>query len=457
MQKAKRKVLIISYLFPPIGGGGVHRALKMAKYLGRYGWEVHVLTVDEEVYYATRDESLLRLLPDNVTIHRAPQWDILGKVYQKTPLSRQARHSRRDRVSLKGRVLGAAKKVFKFTKDRVLIPDDQILWYRSAVNTAMKIIDRHDIDAIYSTSGPNTNHLVALAMKKHRDLPWIADFRDPWTDNMHRSGISWRENLESKLEAKVIQNADVITTVTQSFLNNFRGKYGDMIRRGVVIHNGYDPADYHLPDIQTPHFPGNNTSKTFKLAYAGIFYAERNPRLLLRAVRELINEEKIDPDKIQLNFAGIFDYPGQSANWQAVETYNLTKQVKIHGQLAHAAALEMMTEADLLLLIADTGIRAGDYIPGKLFEYIAIERPILAFTHTGESANIIRQLQNGIIVDPTSLAEIKSALARLYQNWETTGRALEIPDDLRIQTQKYQRQEQARMLADELTRLVSNK
>jgi len=453
----KPKVLIVSYLFPPIGGGGVQRALKMAKYLNQYGWQPHILTVDEDVYFASKDESLLEQLPPEVTIHRAKQLDILGKLSKpnatnEASLNQATSVKTSQMFKIKQSMLKLLKKFFKLAKNRLLIPDDQILWYRSAVKAGLDAIKKHDIKAIFSTSGPNTNHLVAYTLKKKTGIPWIADFRDPWTDNMHRSGIWWREKLEANLEAKVIKNADVITTVTESFLEGFHKKYGSQIKRGVVIHNGYDIADYDfLHNMQEDELEKKH-SKRLKLAYTGIFYEKRNPRLLLQALKELVSEQVINPGNIELHFAGIFDYPGQNANWNAVIDAKLEKQVVLHGQLPHRKALQLLSESDVLLLIADTDANAGAYIPGKLFEYIAIGKPILALTHKGESTAIIESLGNGIIVNPTSLIEMKLALTKLYQNWLTTEAAFEMPADLLEKTEKYQRHEQARMLAELLTK-----
>ncbi|OEH85466.1 hypothetical protein BHU72_05105 [Desulfuribacillus stibiiarsenatis] len=489
-QGSKKKVLIISYLFPPIGGGGVQRALKMAKYLRDYGWEPHVLTVTEDVYFASKDFSLLDELPEGIYIHRAQQWDPLGKM-QPVPSTKPAGTSTKQAAVVSGnqnqrnknevtqttswkrRIINTIKPILKGIKNRVLIPDDQILWYKHAVEVGTSVVKEHNIQAIFSTSGPNTNHLVALSIKNQTSIPWIADFRDPWTDNMHRSGIWWREKLESILERKVVKNADCIMTVTESFLRGFEKKYRTLIQSGAVVHNGYDISDYkqlpsdHLsssevtnPKNSVKDYPTKEIDRVeskkekMKLAYTGIFYNKRNPRLLLRTLQELIHKGDIDANHIELHFAGIFDYPGQSANWDAVVSAGLQNQVVLHGQLPHKKALSLLANSDLLLLIADTDENAGAYIPGKLFEYIAIGKPIFALSHQGESADIISSLGNGVVINPTDLAAMKLSLVQMYQHWLKTGQALTMPTDIFNRTKKYQRHEQARMLAEKLDILV---
>lgn len=471
------KVLIISYLFPPIGGGGVQRALKMAKYLPQYGWEAHILTVSEDVYFASKDASLLKQLPESAVIHRASQIDLYPR--RQAPNSDNAQASaapKSNNITPKKVNKRAAllRRFLKGIKNRILIPDDQILWYRNAVKVGLAAIRQHQIRAIFSTSGPNTDHLVAYKLHKMTNIPWIADFRDPWTENMHRSGIRWREWLEARMEARVVTQANVITTVTESFLSGFTNKYGAAIRKGVVIHNGYDVEDYQgieqvaekkivdeqIVDKQVMEngsdIVSGDSSDKMHFVYTGIFYEKRNPRLFLQAVHQLIDEGKIQREQIALHFAGIFDYPGQNANWQAVVELGLENQVTLHGQLPHEQALRLLAQADVQLLIADTDPSAGAYIPGKLFEYIAIGKPVLALSHLGESTDILQSLGNGAIANPTDIEDIKRAVYQLYIHWRDTGQAISLPSTLMEQTKKFQRQEHARMLAEELQLLLAS-
>jgi len=474
-------VLLIAYLFPPIGGGGVQRAVKMARYLGEFGWQVHVLTV-EPTYHATLDASLLDELPADVKIHRCREdQGLLNKLRPAVlPVPASARGtggsqgggsnrtSRQDGVqassSLGTKVKRGIFQLLKQVKRAALIPDDQILWYPAAKKLGLEIIREYGIDALFSTSGPYTNHLVARYLKRKTGLPWIADFRDPWTQNMHRSGIRLREWLEDRMERAVHRDANITLTVTHSFARNFNEKFGASINRLEVIHNGYDPADYE--ELQQLKRDPQDEGKCV-IMYAGIFYQERNPRLLLQAVRQLIDEGIIDRRKIVLRFAGVFDYPGYSDNIDAVRRLDLMDAVDIVGNLPHKQALAAMKRSDILLLVGDTAPGSGSYIPGKLYEYLAIGHPILALSLPGESTHIIEKFRLGLVADPVSLDEIKQAVRRLYEEWQRKQDAQAAEDhaqpvgmqDAKPQkaTLIYQRREQARMLAELLNEITGSR
>lgn len=443
-----RSVLIICYIFPPIGGGGVPRPLKMAKYLGEFGWNVHVLTVDP-VYHATLDPSLLAQVPADVTIHRAKEWPLLprrGGAVVPAAAAEAAPARRSLAASLKQQVVGLLKKA----KPYLLIPDDQILWLPNALKLGREIIGREKIDAIFSTSGPVTNHLVARRLAREFGVKWVADFRDPWTQNMHSSGIAWRERLEERMEAGVMAEADAVTTVTATFAENFRKKHGSRIRRLELIYNGFDQADF------VGLTPEHAAPGKFHAVYAGILYQKRNPRLLLRAIRELIDAGDVEREDLLLSFAGVFDYPGYSENRDCVEALGLGDVVRVLGNLPHKQALGLMKGADALLLIGDVSPDAGAYIPGKLYEYMGIGKPILALNKPGEATQIIQTFRLGQVADPEDKEAIKQAFLKLYREWKAQGAAgaAERDDDFAERVKPYERREQARQLAELMNELV---
>ncbi|WP_100523463.1 glycosyltransferase family 4 protein [Mycobacteroides abscessus] len=430
----KKKVLIVAYLFPPIGGGGVQRALKMAKYLHEFGWEPHVLTVEPQ-YHVSLDQSLLEQLPPEVHVHRSREFS-LG-----APPAAAATGERKPGNESAGLVSRVKKMLFptlKKMKKYLLVPDDQILWFPYAMKKGLEIVKQHQIDVVFSTSGPYTNHLVGLYLKRKTGLPWIADFRDPWTQNMHRTDIAWREWLEDRLERMVLRESDILLTVTHSFARNFKNKFAEEIRRAEVIHNGFDPEDYkELQAIKSD-------PSVCSFIYTGIFYKERNPRLFLQAIKELLDEGKLERNKLCLKFAGVFDYPGYSENMDCVKKLGLEDLVRVLGHLPHQTALTELKKSDVLLLVGDTAPDSGDYIPGKLFEYMAIGKPILALSLKGESTQIIENYGLGEVVDPGNLAEIKTGILNLYKQWmepEVGERRTDRPSTL-----IYERREQARLL-----------
>jgi len=446
----RQTVLIVCYIFPPIGGGGVPRPLKMAKYLGEFGWDVHVLTVEPR-YHATLDPSLLQEVPPTVTIHRAKEMQLLPARGAAPAPAKASASAEAVRLSLVSSIKQKAFSLLKKAKPYILIPDDQILWYLSAVKVGQQLMNKHKIDVIFSTSGPVTNHLVAQKLAEQFGCKWVADFRDPWTQNMHTSGIAWREKLEERMEEKVMANADAITTVTATFAKNFRQKHGGWIRRLELIYNGFDRADFE--NLK----PEYEVADRFHAVYAGILYQKRNPRLLLRAIKELIDEGLVDRNDIMLSFAGVFDYPGYSENMDCVRELGLEDIVRILGNLKHKQALGLMKGADALLLIGDVSADAGAYIPGKLYEYMGIGKPILALNMAGEATEIIETFDLGQVADPTDKEKIKQAYLQLYLDWkQNKGQddAQTRAEDFFERVKPYERREQARQLAQLMNELL---
>lgn len=437
-----KKMLLVSYLFPPIGGGGVPRPLKMAKYLAQLGWEVHVLTV-ESTYHATKDSTLLNQLPDNVYIYRAREWNPIHYVRKKAITPSQPPAKGVQEKKRKKNFIKPILSFIKHIKNTLLIPDESILWYPSASRLGARLVKEHNISVMFSTAGPNTCHLVAGFIKRKTGIHWIADFRDPWTQNMHRSGIPWRDALEEKMEKKVMVEADVITTVTRGFAQLFLSKYQKEIKQIQVIYNGFDPDDYQNISVDEKH------DGLFVLLYTGIFYKERNPRLFLKCVKELIEEGKVDPNHIRLRFAGVFDYPGYRDNQDCVDQLGLHDVVEVIGNLPHRQALTAMKNADVLMLIGDTAPGSGIYIPGKLYEYMAIGRPILALSLEGESTEIIKKYGLGEVAHPLEPDEIKRVFLSMYEKWKMDKTSF-LPrsilekgeeGDLSIYNRKYQAQQ----------------
>ncbi len=447
----KRNVLMICYIFPPIGGGGVPRPLKMAKYLGEFGWNVHVLTV-EPAYHATLDPSLLAQLPGEVTIHRAKEWQVMPSRGGAAPAAASAGTGQHSAPSVKSVLKKQVVQALKKVKPYVLIPDDQILWMPNAVKLGREIMKREKIDAIFSTSGPVTNHLVARKLAREFDAKWVADFRDPWTQNMHTSGIAWRERMEERMEADVMLEADAVTTVTATFAKNFQDKHQERIKRIELIYNGFDQADFEGLE------PSHVAPEKFHAVYAGILYQKRNPRLLLHAIRELIDAGEVDPKDLLLSFAGVFDYPGYSENRDCVEQLGLGKIVRVLGNLPHKEALGLMKGADVLLLIGDVSADAGAYIPGKLYEYMGIGNPILALNKAGEATEIIEKFRLGQVADPEEKDAVKQAYLQLYKEWKAgvdkqSGES-DRGADFAERVKPYERREQARQLAALMDDLV---
>ncbi len=414
-------VLMISYLFPPVGGIGVQRPLKFVRYLGKYEWRVTVLTTDG-VYSATMDQKLLSEIPNEVQVVRVR--DMVSKLIgrfitgnpsspvstsQNTSASHASGASTANSPSLKKR-LG---QWLKATKDYLLIPDESVLWALQAAFKGRSLVKKHQIDCIYTTSGPNSTHIAGLLIKRWTGVKWVADFRDPWMDNMHYARTGVRRELESRMEKQVFEKADAIMTVTDSFCELFAGKYPGSKSKISLIRNGVDPNDYAS---ETPPAP---TEGPFTIFYAGILYPERSPAAFFEALSGLLQSGQLPAKDIRVQFAGVFDYPGKNDHQKLLKKHRLLDHVELLGYLSHDKVIEAMEKSHALLLIGEGQAQSAMYIPGKLYEYLYAHRPILALMQEGEGAGIIRSASAGVVVPPKDTEAIAAAILQLYQSFAT--------------------------------------
>ncbi|WP_304458700.1 glycosyltransferase family 4 protein [Alicyclobacillus sendaiensis] len=407
----RRHALIICHDFPPVGGIAVQRPLKFAKYLGEFGWKVTVLTADH-VYSATPDPSLLDEIPEDVQIVRVTdpvskqlaRWS--GRIVGDgaTPAPQPSPQARRP---LWKRLAWGA---WKWAQAHALIPDESVLWAIRAGLAAPRIIRQRGIDCIYTTSGPQSTHLAGLVVSAFARTPWIADFRDPWTDNLHFHHRGWRAVIERHLERTVFTRAAAIVTVTDGFWRLFAAKYPRRALDIHVIRNGVDEADF-------PPAPARRRreAEPFTFFYGGILYPGRSADAVFQAVHRLLQSGQVHADGIRLQFAGVLDYPGHDHHARLIHELGLEPVVEPLGYLPRREALARMLAADATLLIGDQSEQAKDYVPGKLYEYLYAGRPILAMLREGEAADLIRREQAGIIVPPDHPDAIARAMLQLME------------------------------------------
>ncbi|MBE3563802.1 MAG: glycosyltransferase [Hydrogenibacillus schlegelii] len=479
-------VLIISYLFPPVGGGGVPRAQKLVKYLPDFGIRPVVLAACPPPYLQ-RDESRLKDLPRHVPIYRVPhpRWHLAlsglfrggaggkaapgdrpegsapegasgGKPEGRTPpgTGRPAEAAPADGSAgpaLPRFIRRWLRSAALSLREGLFIPDEEIVWARRAVRAGLSAVRTHRVDVLFSTSGPVTNHLVALLIRRKTGLPWVADFRDPWTDNMHFTALPWRAALERAMERAVFRAASRVTTVTQAFREGFLARYPDAAID--VIYNGFDPEDVlrlraEAGDLRPP-------DGVLRFAHAGIFYPKRHPRAFFQALHDLIADGRLRPEEVRLDFAGQFDPPGRDDNRRAAEALGLGDLVVDHGPLPYGTALRLLAASTVLLLVGDLDLRAGQYIPGKLFDYLAVGRPILALLRPGEAEAIVRRLPGAYVAPPDDGAAIRAVLERLVDDWRA-GRLAAGIDVLREPAfEPYRRDRQAAAFAALFRQVVS--
>ncbi|MCX7877643.1 MAG: glycosyltransferase family 4 protein [Ignavibacteria bacterium] len=362
-----KKVLIISYYFPPSGGPGVQRVLKFVKYLPLYGWKPYVLTVKDGDFPA-RDESLLNEIPPDVKVYRT-------KILEPYSLYRKFRGLKKssaidvENIPAEGGRFSIKEKIVNFIRSNFFIPDARIAWKRYALKEGLRVIEEEKIDLIYSSSPPYTCSLIARDIKRKTGIKWVAGFRDPWTDFLNtpkRYGIARR--IDRKMEHSVFREADAVDVVCSGIEEDIVSKYSDVNRNKIfIIPNGYDESDFPVRENEVK----NNR---FTVTYTGSMYGVRNPSTFLKALEELYEEGFISPENITLNFIGRF---GKEIR-HMLDNSLFRKSINVVNYVSHSESIIYLLNSDALLLIVDDTKDVSKIITGKVFEYIRAKKPIIA-------------------------------------------------------------------------------
>jgi len=371
-----KKVLMIAFHYPPEGGSGMQRTLKFSKYLPLFGWNTYILTVKENVY-ELKDESFLKEIPNSVKVIRSKS--LVSKKH----------------FSIRGKY-----------PDFLSIPDSYWSWIFDGVRVGKRIIRQENLDIIYSTSPIHTAHLIGLMLKKISKKPWIADFRDPWIGGNFRFQNSlYRLKIESWMEKQVVINCDKLICNTHPLRDDFIHRYPGLNEdRFAVIPNGYDEEDFHTIVKGT-----DNNRLTF--VHVGEIYPNiRNPLNLLKAIKEIIEENKKIKDKLLIRFVGggSFVYSNNFCNW--IEDLGIKNNIEIVGHVPHSECINILYHSDVLLLLQQSE-KVYMQIPAKTYEYMRVGRPILAICSDGATADLIRELKAGLVVRDTT-EEIKNAIIK---------------------------------------------
>lgn len=389
-----KKVLIITYYWPPSGGAGVQRWLKFSKYLPKNGWQPIVYT-PENPDFSLQDSSLEKDIPNEAVILKTKIWEpyslyksLLGKKGE----SANAGFFASDRKSWK-------QKLSIYIRGNFFIPDPRVFWVKPSIKYLLKYLKDNPVDAIVSTGPPHSMHLIALGIKKKNPgLKWIADFRDPWTDIdfYNELNLSLRSDRKHhKLEEVVVNNASKVVTVSDNWAKKLEQNYNREIN---VITNGFDKDDFK--EI-SGHAPSEIT-----LVHLGSMNKDRNPHSLWKLISDLKKEKVF----IYVELIGSID----ETVVKSINENEIKDQVHHIPYLNHEEALKKASEASCLLLCVNNTPNLMGVIPGKLFEYLALNKPILNIGPVdGDSAKIISDTNSGTTVDFKSIEDLKTFLLDL--------------------------------------------
>jgi glycosyltransferase involved in cell wall biosynthesis len=379
------KLLLVSFYFPPAGGGGVQRPLKLATHLPAAGIETHVLAPDDPKWIHTGDELAI---PTKAWVHRA---HYLGPKGRK-PAEELHGLEGVDRLVRQAGLLSR----------RFLVPDENAAWALTAGPAAIRLIRRHSIDVVLTTSPPPSVHLIGAAAKAATGVKWIADLRDSLLAHAHRQADNPAAVLKEKSRAAVAKlvakRADAVVAVSEPIAEETRGL--EPAGRVVTIPNGCDYEDFQGLDY-TP-------SDRFRITHTGSFIGRRSPRPFLTALAE----SRLD---VVARFVG--DFRAADSEW--ADGLGLGDRLELVPYASHRESLQLQRDSEaLLLLIPEAEGRGRAVLSGKVFEYLAAERPILASVPPdGEAARLLRETGAGIVVGSEDVAGIRAALEGLVARW----------------------------------------
>lgn len=385
------RVLIITYYWPPAGGSGVQRWLKFVKYLQNFGIEPVVYTV-ENPQYPTEDVSLLKEIPAGVEVLKQPLKSIQNLLPKKTQKSGVANVSKGGFLS--------------WVRGNFFIPDAKKSWVQPSVIFLSGYLKKNPVEVVVSTGPPHSMHLIANQLRKQFPVKWIADFRDPWTSlyyNQDFNLTSWAKAKNKKLETEVLQNADVVLTVS----NELKKEFSSSAKRVEVITNGYDDEA-----LVNDNFTLN---PIFSLAHIGLLPKQSNPTILWEVLQEIASENKEFASDLQLNLVGNVN----SETVEEIKKNGLINNTNYAGYVSHKKAIEFQKTAQVLLLLIPKTQNSKGILTGKLFEYITSKRPILAIgDEDGDLAKILQETNTGKVVGFTNKEALKVEILNLYQRYK---------------------------------------
>ena len=398
------KTLIITYYWPPAGGPGVQRWLKFVKYLPEFGIEP-IVYCPENPNYPIIDKSLVSEIPENITIL---------KQSIKEPYGLASWFSKGKSKKISSGVIPKAKKqsliekAMLYVRGNYFIPDARKNWIQPSVAFLSNYIKEHQIETIITTGPPHSLHVIGLQLKEELDINWIADFRDPWTTIGYHKDLKLTESSKAKhinLEQNVLNTADEIVVTSNHTKNEFQTKTKQPIS---VITNGYDTHSVRV----------EGKDELFTLSHIGSLLSERNPEVLWETLSELIEENENFSKAFKLQLIGVVS----DDVIESIHKNGLKNHVNVVGYVSHDEALKFQMQSQLLLLIEINSEETKAIIPGKVFEYLISETPILAIgPKDADVEQIIKSTNTGTYFNYNQKIELKAQLLSYFKAFENNA------------------------------------
>lgn len=428
------RALIITYYWPPAGGPGVQRWLKFVKYLHHFGIEP-IVFVPENANYPLIDKALLGEVPSDIEIIKFP----INEPYRWAKFfSRKQTKAFSSGIIPKERISPLGK-ILLYIRGNFFIPDARVGWVKPSVKFLRKKLKEHSVEVIITTGPPHSLHLIGMRLNEKTGIPWIADFRDPWTTIHYHDSLRLGKAAKKKhkrLELQVLNQADRVVVTSPTTAREFVALTPKPIE---VITNGYDAVD--LPEV--------NVDRYFSLSHIGSLLSERNPLILWKVLKEICEEKPSFKNNLRLKFAGALS--GEVKD--SLKKLGLEENSEFLGYVSHEEALSLQRQAQVLLLVEIDRAETRAIIPGKLFEYLAARRPILALGPEGSDIEtILKDTHAGTFIHYSQPELLKSEILHCYSRFKAGGLHVKSTG-----VENYHRKELTKKMANLISEVVTNK
>nr|WP_278022227.1 glycosyltransferase family 4 protein [Flavobacterium ginsengisoli] len=396
----QKKLLIITYYFPPAGGPGVQRWLKFVKYLPEFDVQP-IVYVPENPTYPIVDEGLVNEISDKVIVLKNKIWEPyqLASIFSKNKTKKIS-----SGIFPQKKKQTFLDKTFLWVRGNLFIPDARVFWVKPSVSYLEKYIQDNNIDTIVTSGPPHSLHLIGLELQQKLNVKWFADFRDPWTTIGYHKALrlsSYAEKKHKSLEHKVLNAADEIIVTSKTTKTEFEAITNKPI---TVITNGYDVETVEKQTLDTK----------FTLAHIGSFLSDRNPPFLWEVLVELLKEVPEFKSHLEIKLIGAVS----QEVLDAIEENQLKEYLNLVGYVSHKEAVAHQRKSQVLLLIEINSEDTKSIIPGKLFEYMVSNRPIVAIGPQGSDfADIVTQTNTGVFFDYSEKAKLKSVILDFFNQF----------------------------------------
>ena len=419
-----KRALIITYYWPPAGGPGVQRWLKFVKYFREFGVEP-IVYAPENPNYPLIDENFASEIPSDIEVLKQP----INEPYRFAKLFSKKKTKQMSSGIISKKEISAVEKLMLYVRGNFFIPDARVGWVKPSVKLLSKYIAENPVDVVITTGPPHSLHLIGMQLQKDLNVKWIADFRDPWTTIHYHKSLRLNKASERKhkaLEASVLKAADIITVTSPTTRKEFEMITETPIE---VITNGYDISgkiDFEM-------------DSKFSISHIGSLLSERNPEFLWKVLAEIGKEDTSFKNDLQLKFAGAVSDDVK----QSLENFQLMENCEVLGYVSHSEALRLQHKSQILLLVEINSAETRAIIPGKLFEYLAAKRPIIALgPKESDIEGIINETKSGKFFSYWDDDELKTEILQLYKDFKK--------GELKVASEgieKYSRRELTRQMA----------